>query len=722
MIRHKLIFLTLAATLTAVVASSCAGSYVFGDDEYLLKKNKIVVTNSRSYPQSELTPYLKQSDKANQGMSLRFLFDKPVLLDDNMIEPSRTGMLRHLEYQGYYGSTIDTAVVRNKNHRATVSYIVTLGKQYPMKQITYHLADSAYHLADSAIYRIFQADRANHTLKVGDPLSEASLEKETERFAKLLRNRGYYGFNKNYFFNTADTTAVPDSSLLTVQLRNYTRNESPEAARDLKPYKIRQVRDSLTDGLKVTRKFLDRLNLLRSGMPYIENMVTTTYQRFASNHIFNTVNISLTPDDSLGAVDCLITLSPSKLQSFEVNMDASTNSSGLIGLTPSLTYNHFNVFHGGEVLTLGFRGNFQFKVNDPAHSTEFAVTNTLTFPRLLLLPFIKTRTPSIPSTAISLAYNYQNRPEYTRNILSGSYGYNWGASRRLRYSVTLPHISVIKLYNIDQDFYTSLQSSYLQYQYQDHFDLGAIASLYYTTDAAVNPTGSYFYIRGDVASSGLAMNAMNGLLEENRRGQHMVWGIPYSQYVRGQVTAVETFRFGRDKKMALAARFVAGVGYAYGNSLFSMPLEQMFYAGGANSMRGWQSRTIGPGMAPLDDTFSIYNQVGDMRLEANLELRFPLFWKLNGALFTDIGNIWNLPKDRGFVDDDYELSVFRFDSFTKSTGLDWGLGARLDFGLLLIRVDFGIKAYDPAREHWLVPAEWFTKNGCAIHLGIGYPF
>ena len=714
MIRRRIPYSLIAAVLLAAVAVSCAQSRIFKENEYLLSKNKIVVTNSSSYPKNDLTAYLKQSEKANQGMGLRFLFSDPVLLDDNLIEPSRSGMLRHLEYQGYYGSTIDTSVVR-RNNRATVTYTVTLGKQYPMKAINYKIADTA-------ICRIFEDDKANHTLKVGQPLSEASLEKEAERVAKLLRSKGYYGFTKNYLFNFADTTAVPDSAMLTVELRNYTRNEAPSAARQLMPYKVRSVNYNLHPDLQVRSTFLDEVNLIKSGALYSEELISTTYQRFAGNHIFNTVNISLTPVDSLGVVDCQIALTPAPLQNFEINMDASTNSTGLIGLTPSLTYNHYNLFHGGEMLSLGFRGNFQFKINDPARSTEFALTSSLTFPKLLLLPFIHPRSQALPSTAISLAYNYQNRPEYTRNIVSGSYGYNWSASRNLRFSFTAPHLSIIKISNIDQDFYTSLQSSYLQYQYQDHFDLGSIASLYYTTDAAVNPTDSYFYFRSDLASSGLGMSTLDGVWEENRRGQHMVWGIPYSQYVRGQITAVETLRFGRDKKMALAARFLAGVGYAYGNSLFSMPLEQMFYAGGANSMRGWQSRTIGPGMAPLDKTFSIYNQVGDMRLEANLELRFPLFWKLNGALFTDIGNIWNLPKDRGFVDDDYELSVFRFNSFTKTTGMDWGVGARLDFGLLLVRVDLGIKGYDPEKQRWITPSEWFTADGCAVHLGIGYPF
>lgn len=712
--RLRIPYTLVILLLAALFAASCAKTYVYKENEYLLKKNKIVITNSRSFPKSELSAYLKQSEKANQFMGLKWFFGKPVLMDESLIWPTRNGMLRHLEYEGYYNSTIDTTVLR-KNHKATVTYLVTLGKQYPVKDITYSIADSA-------IRAIYQADKPNHTLKTGAPLSEASLEKEAERIATLLRSKGYYGFSKNYMFNFADTTAVRDSALLKVELRNYTRNETPSQARKLTPYTIRNVRYDVPRNMNVRRDFLDGINLIKSGMMYSEELITTTYQRFAGNHIFNTVNISLTPVDSSSVVDCVITLTPSKLQNFEVNMDASTNSSGLIGISPSLTYNHFNLFGGGEVFTLGFKGNFQFMFSSPTKSNEFAVSTGLKFPKLLGLPFISSRTPALPSTDLSLIYNYQHRPEYTRNIISSTYGYSWSASRNLRYSVTIPHLSIIKIYNIDPDFYTNLNSSYLQYQYQNHFDLGTIASVFYTTDATVNPKNSYFYVRADVASSGLVLNAAKGLWKENRRGQRLVWGIPYAQYLRTQVTAVETLRFGRENRMAFAARFLAGIGYAYGNSMYSMPLEQMFYAGGASSMRGWQSRAVGPGMAPLDESFSIYNQVGDMRIETNFEWRFPLFWKLDGALFTDIGNVWNLPKQTGLMDDEYMLSVFSFKNLLKSTAMSWGLGARLDFGLLLVRVDLGIKGYDPEFQKWLTPKEWFGKDGFAVHLGIGYPF
>ncbi|MBP5505280.1 MAG: BamA/TamA family outer membrane protein [Bacteroidales bacterium] len=713
MARRIGIFSALAAAAAALVAVACSTTSRVPEGEYMLDKNNIVFENSRTYPKSDLSAYIKQSETPS-FIGIYSPFADPIVFDRSTIGPSVSGMLRHLEYRGYYNSRIDTSVTI-KGNKAAVNYNVTLGKQYPVKKIEYSFADPV-------IRDIFYADSLNHTLHEGQMLSEESLEAEATRFSSLLRSQGYYGVTKNYLFNFADTLSVPDSALLKVEMRNYTRNESPLMAKPLKKHTIRNVSYSMPPNMRVKQSFLDDINLIESGMTYSEELITTTYQRFSGNRIFNTVNISLTPIDTTGDIDCVIALTPAKMQNFEVNMDASTNSSGLIGLTPSLTYNHLNLFGGGEVLSLGFRGNFQFKLKDSAHSNEFAITTGIKFPRLLLLPFIKSRTTTLPATEISLAYNYQNRPEYTRNILSSSYGYSWSPSRNLRFAVHVPQLSIIKIYDVDQEFYANLNSSYLQYLYQNHFDLGSNASVYYTTNTNVNPKVSYFYFRGDVSSSGLALSSLNPLFEENRRGQHLIWGIQYAQYIRAQVSAVSTLRFGREGKMALATRLLAGAGYAYGNSLFSMPMEQMFYAGGANSMRGWQSRTIGPGLAQLDDTFYIYNQVGDMRLEANLELRFPLFWKLDGALFTDIGNIWNLPKRPGFSDDEYELSVFKAENLPKSIAMDWGLGARLDFGLLLIRVDLGVKAYDPARQKWLTAEERWSNDGFAVHLGIGYPF
>jgi outer membrane protein assembly factor BamA len=274
---------------------------------------------------------------------------------------------------------------------------------------------------------------------------------------------------------------------------------------------------------------------------------------------------------------------------------------------------------------------------------------------------------------------------------------------------------------MDDDFYSKLVDPYLINSYRNHFDFGGGGMLYFTTNSATNPKDTYFYLRLQTDFAGNMLSLFNSGLKKDEKGSYMIWGVPYSQYVRSEISLVETLRFGRQNRLALAGRFLAGVGYAYGNSNV-LPFEKFFYAGGSNSMRGWQSRSVGPGSAPVSSSFAIANQTGDMRLEANLEFRFPLFWKLQGGLFVDAGNVWNLQRASidGVARD--ERGIFTAENFGKSIAANWGLGLRLDFDLLLVRLDAGIKAYNPVTQQWHTPDMWFRKNGYAIHFGIGYPF
>ena len=171
----------------------------------------------------------------------------------------------------------------------------------------------------------------------------------------------------------------------------------------------------------------------------------------------------------------------------------------------------------------------------------------------------------------------------------------------------------------------------------------------------------------------------------------------------------------------MATRLLGGAGFAYGNSSV-LPFEQHFYSGGANSLRGWQARSVGPGLAPQETSFIIPNQSGDMKLEANLEFRFPLFWKLNGAAFVDAGNIWTLQESRVT---DSSLGKLNSDTFLQSIAADWGLGLRVDLNIILIRFDFGMQFHDPERaagQRWISPEHWLKKGNNAFHFGVGYPF
>ena len=723
------IFLFASIILAAL---SCSTTRVLEDGQYRLAKNKITIENSKTFNPAVLEPYLKQKPNSyfifgwNPFLNMynwsngkggawdRFvqkLGVAPVVYDPDMVDSSIENLKNHLSYLGYYNSDVSSSIAVTKK-RVKVTYNVTLGKQYPISKITYTLPDNK-EFAES-----FLKDTTNLSIKPGDYLSESSLQAETERSSQVLRNQGYYSFNKNYYFFEADTLTIPGSALLNLTVNEYTRNETPKDAQPIRKFYINDVKISYPNTLKFRDNILRELTTITPGDVYSADEINRTYSRLTALKVFSSVNIGMTPVDT-DLVDCSISMAQSKLQGFKFNLESSVNSTGLFGVSPQVSYYHKNIFRGGEWLNLSFMGNFQFKFNDDVRSNEFGVSAGLSFPKFFPLPY-RFFKGAIPRTDVNLTYNYQSRPEYTRNIISVTYGYNGNIKRRFFYQAYPLQMNVVRLFDLDEKFYKSLVNDpFLLNAYQDHFDFGSGATLYYTTNPDNTPKVPHFYSRLQFDIAGNLLSAFKPLMEKNSNGQGMIWNTPFSQFVRGEITLSKTWFLGKKSKQSIATRLQAGAGYAYGNST-SLPFEKHFYAGGSNSLRGWQARTVGPGTAPRDTSFVIPNQTGDMKLEANIEYRFDLFWKLAGALFIDAGNVWTLKADDT---EEGQQSLFSWKDFGSSIAANWGAGIRLDFGFLLLRVDMGLKVHDPARQQrWVNPGEWFKGDNYALHFGVGYPF
>lgn len=723
------IFLFASIILAAL---SCSTTRVLEDGQYRLAKNKITIENSKTFNPTVLEPYLKQKPNSyfifgwNPFLNMynwsngkggawdRFvqkLGVAPVVYDPDMVDSSIENLKNHLSYLGYYNSDVSSSIAVTKK-RVKVTYNVTLGKQYPISKITYTLPDNK-EFAES-----FLKDTTNLSIKPGDYLSESSLQAETERSSQVLRNQGYYSFNKNYYFFEADTLTIPGSALLNLTVNEYTRNETPKDAQPIRKFYINDVKISYPNTLKFRDNILRELTTITPGDVYSANEINRTYSRLTALKVFSSVNIGMTPVDT-DLVDCSISMAQSKLQGFKFNLESSVNSTGLFGVSPQVSYYHKNIFRGGEWLNLSFMGNFQFKFNDDVRSNEFGVSAGLSFPKFFPLPY-RFFKGAIPRTDVNLTYNYQSRPEYTRNIISVTYGYNGNFKRRFFYQAYPLQMNVVRLFDLDEKFYKSLVNDpFLLNAYQDHFDFGSGATLYYTTNPDNTPKLPHFYSRFQFDIAGNLLSAFKPLMEKNSNGQGMIWNTPFSQFVRGEITLSKTWFLGKKSKQSIATRLQAGAGYAYGNST-SLPFEKHFYAGGSNSLRGWQARTVGPGTSPRDTSFVIPNQTGDMKLEANIEYRFDLFWKLAGALFIDAGNVWTLKADDT---EEGQQSLFSWKDFGSSIAANWGAGIRLDFGFLLLRVDMGLKIHDPARQQrWVNPGEWFKGDNYALHFGVGYPF
>ena len=713
----------LAATL--LTAISCSTTRVLQDDQYRLEKNRIEIVNDKEFNPNALNPYLKQKHKGwspflyvyNWANGKGKGWDKfvhrigtaPIVYDPEMVDNTIETIDNHLEYLGYFGSRTESEIKVNKR-RVEVIYKVTLGDRIPIRDIEINLPERG------EFPSAFLKDTAAMTVKPGDFLSESSLESETDRYASILRNQGFYSFNKNHFFFEADTLSYPGSAVLKMQVNEYTRNETPKDSEPIRKFYIDDVSISFPKSMKIREKILTDLNLIEPGTVYGEDIIKNTYSRYSALRMFSSVNIGTTQTDT-NKVRCDISLSQSKTQGFKVNLEASTNSSGLLGVSPQLSYYHKNIFRGGEMLNLSFMGNFQFKLNDDVHSNEFGVSGGLSFPKFFLLPYRYFK-GAIPRTDINLSYNYQNRPEYTRNIISTSYGYSGNVKNRFFYQAYPIQLNIVKLFDLDEDFYKTLDNDpFLRNAYQNHFDLGSGATLYYTTNASANPRDTYFYSRLQFDIAGNLLSAFKPLMNKDANGSGMIWKTPFSQFVRSEITIGRTWVFGRNSGQAIATRLLAGAGFAYGNSS-ALPFEKHFYGGGANSLRGWQARTVGPGCSPRDTSFVIPNQTGDMKLEANIEYRFDMFWKVAGAVFVDAGNVWTLNKEGSD-----ELSAFRWNNLGESIAANWGVGARLNLGFLLLRVDMGMKIHDPAREQkWVSPGKWLNRDNYALHFGVGYPF
>lgn len=727
--------LSLAICSLFFMAYGCSTIKVLQEGERRLTSTKISVTNDKKFNPSELSPYLKQTaggwnpflyvynwENGKGGGWDKFvhkLGTAPVIYDSTLVTSSIGNITEHLEYIGYYDSKVEAVVDSSKYKKAKVKYYVTLGKRYKISDIAFELPpDNAEFSKD------FYADTLNCSIRKGGWLSEEMLENESVRSANHMHNRGFYDFSKNYFFFEADTSSTPGMAKLKIKVGSHTRNESSDVIRKMQRYKIGTISLSYPEDMKFREKVLKDLNMLRSGMRYSDRLINIQYSRYSSIPYFNAVNMQLQPREGQNIVDCDIQLGKSRAQGFKLGLEASINTAGLWGISPELSYYHKNIFHGGEVLNISLNTNHQIMhKNTSVRSNEVNVSASLTIPKFFPFPTRWFKGSNIPKTEIAFTYNYQSRPEYKRNIASASFGYVGKYRRHFYYQAYPLSLNLVDLPYIDESFWgnISLTNQNLIYSFMNHLDLGMSTTLYYNnSDNATNPTDSYWYTRLKFDLAGNLLSLFNPFYNVNG-DYHLIGNMPYSQYVKAEWEIGKTFVFGKKDNHSLAGRLLIGYGLGYGNST-SLPFEKRFYSGGANSLRGWVARTVGPGTSPLSKDWSIPNQTGDMKLEANLEYRFKIFWKIAGAVFVDAGNIWEVSPINAELEPG---SLFSFKTMGEGIAASWGVGLRLDLNFFLLRVDYGMRFHDPARaagSRWVGPRDWFKSESHAFHFGVGYPF
>lgn len=762
----------LLATAVLLLASCSATKYV-PEGSYLLDEVRIQTDNKEIKP-SSLSMYVRQNPNAKWfsliktqlyvynwsgrdsarwiNRTLRRMGDAPVIYKEEETKRSSEEMTKAIQNMGYMSATV-VPVTRKKKKKLKLTYKVSSGKPYKIRSLKYDIKDEK-------IWEYMQQDSADTYLTEGMYFDVNRLDAERQRITDNLLRNGYYKFNKEYISYTADTVRNTYQVDVTMHLAPYRQHndDTPQNHRQYYINKVSFITDynvlgaSAVNGIDINDSihykgfpiyYKDKLylrpkvltNNLRivPGSLYNEPDVQRTYSNFGRLQALKYTNIrfSETQAGDTSKLNAYVMLTKSKYQSVSFELEG-TNSAGDLGAAASVSFQNRNMFKGSEAFMIKLRGAYeavsglQSGYNHEDY-TELGAEATINFPRFLF-PFLSNdfRRKIRATTEFGVQYNYQIRPEFSRIIASASWSYKWGLQRqRAQHRIDLLDINYLYMPSISQEFrdkYLNNEQNYiLKYNYDDRLIVRTGYSYTYNSagQALMNNTiiGNSYSIRVNFESAGNLLYAVAKMtnMKKNEDGEYSLLSIPFAQYIKGDFDFAKNVVI--DNRNSIAFHVGAGIAVPYGNATI-VPFEKRYFSGGANSVRGWSVRDLGPGVFPGDGNFM--NQSGDIKLDANVEYRTRLFWKFRGAVFVDAGNIWTLRDYK-----DQPGGKFEFNKFYKQIAVAYGLGLRLDLDFFVLRFDGGMKAVNPVynnqKEHFPIIHPKFSRD-FAFHFAVGYPF
>ena len=752
---------------------SCSLRKHIPEDKMILKNNVVEIhSKDVAFTKSDISSYIVQASNPkflglmpltwvyyktenNKKSKLvswinRTIGEKPVYFNDNLKENSVIQISKYLNDIGYFNSGISTSI-KNRKGISKVYYSI-----YPS---TPYIIDSvSYEIEDSTIYQYVKDINESSLIKKGEIYNAFNLDDERDLITEHLKNNGYFYFTKDYIFMDVDTNFNDRKANINIRIDNvldpltqknlnhkqYTINNIYIYPKGISPNKIKSDTTKYTfeinkhigdetyyfiynEDPKIKFKTFDNIIQIKTGELYNLHQVTQTYKALNNLKIYNSSNIDFEPvennNDSINLINCNIILNRSKVNYYSLQLEG-TNSSGDLGILGSFTYRNKNIFKGSEIFSLNLRAGTQAQsvLDDEGNTSlfntrEFGIDASIFFPKFLSPIKLKNFAKEYqPRTTLTIGYNLQARPIYTRQITVLTFGYNWMKSKYEQHIFSPLTLNSVKVEPTPsfEEILKQETNQRIKDQYTSHLIFG-LDYTYIFNNQNVRFIKDFFYFKANIQSSGNLLSAFNNTSAiKTVDNYHEIFGIRYAQYIRF------AFDFRYFKYVAgenqIATRFMLGAGIPYGNSN-DMPFEKSFYAGGANGMRGWQFRELGPGVFNNPDNLNI-ERIGDIQLEFNLEYRFPIHSFIKGAIFTDIGNIWTMRESETFVG-----GQFKFDTFYKQLAADAGIGIRFDFSFFLFRLDAAAPIVNPAYpegQRWRIDKLRFKDF--ILNFGIGYPF
>ena len=641
--------------------------------------------------------------------------EAPVVYDTLMARQSCEDLKQALENKGYLDAEV-ALYVDYKKRKANVMYLLRPGEAY---KISRYETD----IQDSVIEKILQ--RRNSTLYAGKQFSTDALNTERSQITTYLQDQGYYRFHKEFITYRARRYDKEKNVDLTLVLHPYIRMADDSASLHSR-YDIRNVTflSGMGDSvIHLRRHVLEENTFIEAGKPYSMTGLQNTYTHFGRLNAVKFTNISyeMVPDTTLLDAKVLVQTNKPSTLSFQPE---GTNTAGDLGAAASLTYQNRNLFRGSEVLSVQLRGAYEAIRGLEGYSNqdyfEYSVESRLSFPRFIF-PFLSTkfRRSTIATSEVSLLYDSQDRPEFHRRVLSAGWHYQWKPEKSFNsYRLDLIDLNYVFMPWISDTFrdeYLSDDSNsnaILKYNYEDLFIMKIGFGYAYNNGRTAVKTNL------ETAGNLLDFYAHTFNTSKNDLGQYKIFNIAYAQYVKADIDFIQRLWEGDNSQLVFHTGF--GIAYPYGNSDV-LPFEKRYFAGGANSVRGWSVRSLGPGRYKDEDgRINFITQTGDMKLDLNLEYRSHLFWKFNWALFVDAGNIWTLRDYK-----DQPGGQFKFSRLLDDMAVGYGMGVRLNFDYFILRFDLGMKAVNPAYEedetHYPIIHPRLSRD-LAFHFAVGMPF
>ena len=757
--------------------TSCNSTKYVPNGESLLNENHINV-NKEGVKKNDLVPYIKQNPNKRifgarfylglYNLSninkekwphnwLRNIGEEPVIYDPDAMIKTKEQMKSYVASKGYFdGRVTDTVITADR--KTDVFYNVDLLRPYTIRNLTYEIADSN-------IKKLCFFDSVNCVIVRGKPYDVDVLQTERTRFERFIRDHGFYGFSNDYISFKVDSTIGNRQVNIKYSVRNFTKldvnnNISSE------PFAVYTIKN-----IYIYPDFVPQ-EALEGGEAYLNSLDTTFYKGYyfvtskkkhevkydlilqslylKAGSVFNVTNTEQTQSHLLSLkiyrlvtityndaqenenlqgmelrLDCNIHLTLLSQQSYKIELEG-TNSGGNPGGALNLIYQHKNLFHGAELFSTKLKGAYSAYTQPNARLSsiqEYGLETSLRLPEFLV-PFVKTENfikKYNPSTTLLASYDYQSMPFYTRTIAIASFGYNWKAGFYKEHIVNPVQLSLVNVPKIDSAYKAYIAaSSYQVHSYDNVLILGGSYS-YIFRNQKIKNSRDYWFIRVNAETAGNLIGLAEKLAGGNKiDNTYHILGQPFAQYAKTDLDLRYNYKFNDVSSIAYRGFF--GIALPYGNSK-EVPFEKQYFEGGANDIRAWQLRSLGPGS--YADSSRLLNETGDIKLEANAEYRYKLFWIIEGAIFLDAGNIWSFKNDLARPG-----SQFQFNKFYKDIAIGTGTGFRFDLKFVIARVDIGMKLRDPLLHdpvfsegsHWIFLNGPYKRRDFTIVLGIGYPF